>query len=250
MFFEPDRTQFDLSFRLFRIPVRVHPLFWLLTAILGWDLARGNFGILLLWVACVFFSILIHELGHVLAGISFGSFGHIILYGFGGLAVGSSNLARRWQRVIVYLAGPAAQFVLLGIVLIIEHVLPLTGLGPSPWILMRSLGFLYVINLFWPLLNLIPIWPLDGGRVSREFFEWLSPGRGIRASLILSLALAGLLAVHSLCTEYDRPLIPFLDIGGMYTAILFALIALANYQELQAARNTYPREEVPDERWR
>jgi len=104
--FEPARTQFDLNFRIFGIDVRVHPMFWLVTAILGSGFERLGIEYLVSWIVLVFFSILIHELGHVLMGRMFGSFGHIVLYGFGGLAIGSSNLERRWQRNLVYVAGP------------------------------------------------------------------------------------------------------------------------------------------------
>src|SRR5207302_5403914 len=60
---------------------------------------------LLIWIACTFVSILIHELGHVFMGRLFGSHGHIVLYSFGGLAIGSSALRSRWQRIAVYFAG-------------------------------------------------------------------------------------------------------------------------------------------------
>ena len=64
----------------------------------------------MLWIACVFLSILLHEFGHVWAGRGFGSDASIVLYSFGGLAVGASDQRLRWQRIIVYLAGPGIQF--------------------------------------------------------------------------------------------------------------------------------------------
>jgi hypothetical protein len=98
-------TRFDLSFRLGDIPVRVHPFFWLTTILLGLNTGREGLDILIylsVWTGVVFVSILAHELGHVLMGRSFGSRGHIILTGFCGLAVGSSNVPRRWQRNAVF----------------------------------------------------------------------------------------------------------------------------------------------------
>src|SRR5215468_11609191 len=102
-------TRFDVNFKLGDIPVRIHPYFWLGTLLLGLDLnqpALDIFTHLLAWVVIVFVSILVHELGHVLMGRYFGSSGHIILMGLGGLAVGSSDLPLRRQRIAVYLAGP------------------------------------------------------------------------------------------------------------------------------------------------
>ena len=66
---------------------------------------RG-FEYLLIWIGCVFGSILIHEMGHVFMGQVFGAQGTIVLYSLGGLAIGSSNLPSRWQRIAVSFAGP------------------------------------------------------------------------------------------------------------------------------------------------
>lgn len=226
--FEPGRTQFDLNFSLFGIHVRVHPMFWLVTAILGWN--ERDPKLVLLWIAVVFFSILIHELGHVLMGRIFGSFGQIVLYGFGGLAIGSSDLRKRWQRNLVYFAGPLTQFLFLGVVILIDIALAMRhGKQLTP---MTSMLFAYLIfvNLWWPLLNLLPIWPLDGGRISRETFEWLMPKTGTGISLIVSIIVAGTVAVLSLAAANGYQIIPFLA-GDMYMTLFFALFAVSNIQE-------------------
>ena len=69
MFLEPNRTPYDLAFRLFGFRVRVHPLFWLGTAIFGGNLLQPPGGIeyLLVWIVVVLVSILVHELGHAAA---------------------------------------------------------------------------------------------------------------------------------------------------------------------------------------
>jgi stage IV sporulation protein FB len=192
VFGEPARTPYDLKWRMFGIDVRVHPFFWIFTAALGWSWVHVHFGYLLLWVVVAFVSILIHELGHVFVGRYFGSYGHIVLYAFGGLAIGSSNVSSRWQRIAVSLAGPGAQLILLAVVLAVQRVVlrPAGGHGPS-LILIATFHMLTFINLIWPLVNLLPIWPLDGGQITRELFQMRMPGtRGIRASLILSLVVA------------------------------------------------------------
>jgi stage IV sporulation protein FB len=241
---EPDRTPYDLNFRIFRTDVRVHPMFWVVSALLGWPYLQSGFLYLLLWVLCVFVSILIHELGHIFAGRYFGSDGYIILFSFGGLAVGSSNLHRRWQRVVVYLAGPGAQFILYGLLWgVREYIFPrlLPSLPFSMWpAVLVTLFMLLSINLFWPLLNLLPIWPLDGGKISREVCEAISPSRGVVTSLGISGALAGILAVH--CFMNSRPnytlLIPYLPwLGGLYMAIFFAMFCVQSFQLLQFEKN-------------
>ncbi len=69
--FEPPRTAYDLHFQIAGIPVRVHPLFWLATLILGSNSWSGDGNVdpdagmkLLIWVGVMFVSILVHELGH------------------------------------------------------------------------------------------------------------------------------------------------------------------------------------------
>jgi membrane-associated protease RseP (regulator of RpoE activity) len=99
--------------------------------------------------------------------------------------------------------------------------------------------FLFVISLFWGLLNLVPVYPLDGGHISRDFLDGLMPGgRGVRASLGISLVVAGLLTAHCLFAEHGKPLIPFLSfLRGNFTAIMFGLLALESFQLLQQERN-------------
>ena len=236
MLFEPTRTHFDLNFRLFGIDIRVHPMFWLLSAILGWNTVNLGFEYLLLWVACVFVSVLVHELGHVFMGRLFGAHGHIVLYSFGGLAIGSSALPNRWQRIAVYFAGPLAGFVLYGVAWwAVPHLNP-----RGARLLWAATLFLLEINLFWGLMNLLPIWPLDGGQISRDLCDWFHRMNGIRVSLGISLVVAGLLAFLSLINTYSTtPLaiverIPYLGFfRGGYLALLFACLAVNSYQALQ-----------------
>src|SRR6266851_2488877 len=198
--FEPGRTQYDLNFRIFGVAVRIHPMFWLVTVIFGWNLQdpRGGLKYVLLWVIVVFISILIHELGHVFMGRFFGSDGHIVLYGFGGLAIGSNHLEKRWQRIAVSFAGPLAEFVLLGVVLLVGYSI---GIGTEAKV-SKALQFLYNqlvwVNSFWALVNLLPIWPLDGGMISRELFQSIMPESGTVSSLIASMLVAGTLVCFTI----------------------------------------------------
>ena len=247
--FEPARTQFDLNFRIFGIDVRAHPMFWVVTAILGSGFERLGIAYLVSWIVAVFFSILIHELGHVLMGRMFGSFGHIVLYGFGGLAIGSSNLDRRWQRNLVYVAGPFAQFLLLGFGILAAILYLSSNKGEAHESLQILFDQFYFVNFYWPILNLLPIWPLDGGRISRETFEWLMPERGTATSLIVSMFISGFFAVSSLAAAGGHPIIPFLR-GSMYMGLFFALFAVNNFQEWQMVRYRarHPWDNEPD-RW-
>ncbi len=282
---EPAQTQFDLRFRIFRIPVRVHPMFWVVMAFLGWGGGPGRAGGasfllgVLAWVVACFLSVLWHEMGHVFMGRLFGSDGHIVLYSFGGLAVGSNALDRGWQRALVSFAGPLAQFLLLGVfVLVLWFAVIPAGLHPlvtetgHPYMMFqavvemsvqntavaRFLDALIFINLFWPLLNLLPIWPLDGGQIMREACLGLTRDNGVRLALAISVVVAGLLAVNALVTGRGgdgEPLIPAiarrepiipvvgeLFAGGWFMVILFGMLAVQNVQLFQAAE--------AEKRWR
>jgi stage IV sporulation protein FB len=257
---EPSETPFDLRFWLFGVHVRVHPFFWILTIFLGWDLVGGapdqRTGLmhLGLWVVCVFASILIHEMGHIFMGRLFGSHGHIVLYSFGGLAIGSNALDRGWQRFLVSFAGPLIQFVVLGVTILAAVIL--IPKAPQWWQqepsmtleyffhingdlkgwqkpTLMALDFLFQINLLWPLLNLLPIWPLDGGQMAREVFVGISPRNGGYITFAVSACVAGLLGVSCLMAMNGHPLIPFVP-GDLYMALFFGYFCYLSFQGLQA----------------
>lgn len=249
-------TRFDVNFRLGDVPVRIHPYFWLTTLLLGLDLQRRGIDIvvyLLAWTAIVFVSILVHEMGHIYVGRMFGTRGHVILTGFCGLAVGSSELPERRQRIAVYLGGPGAGFLLAAVVTgvywlvnpgftrfllgALVHVPVQVDLGvtiPSDLTIFILYNALW-INIFWGLVNLLPIWPLDGGQVCREICQTYQGREGIRLSLQISLGTAvGFAALALLEMATKKPLVKFLSFGGnLFPVLFFALLALSSWQLLQ-----------------
>jgi Zn-dependent protease len=275
LFLEPNETAWDLRWRMFGIPVRVHPMFWLMTLVLGSRSLDLGLSYLLAWVGCVFVSILIHELGHVLMGMAFGARGKIVLYSFGGLAIGSNQLDRRWQRIAVSFAGPYAGFLLLAAVfaflwirdaeafptyldiaktdlgippaedLMLRVQMLIAQRGPLEFVIVNNFIF---INLMWGLLNLLPVWPLDGGQISREVCTGVSPQGGLTTSLGISLVMAGLLAFGTVLAMQGKRVLP---IGGSwYTALLFGLLAFQSLQLLmQAHAEARERAEWTEGHW-
>lgn len=239
---EPDRTQFDLHFRLFGFHVRIHPWFWLGTALFGSN-TLSNLGpqFFLAWIAIVFLSILIHELGHAFAFRRFGVDSHIVLHGFGGLAIPWSRVGKRWQRILVSLAGPLAGFLLAGIVLG-SHLL--TGWGTTNGLAMWVFVQLMWVNVIWGLMNLLPVWPLDGGQVCEEVCSRFSSWRGRERALQISMVTAGAMCLYSLFSwvslkqgaEWLLELPWWFPLGSIWTAILFGLLAVQSYQLIQQAK--------------
>ena len=240
MFVEPQRTQYDLNFELFGIPVRVSPWFWLLAILLG--MSNSGARELMIWVAAVFVSILIHELGHAWVIRYYGWTPRIVLCSFGGLAVYDPSFAP-WQsgrrvrqsgakQILISLAGPGAGFVFAS--LIVAMLFLTNRFVPFP--IVRTLGTplgtflegplglmafdLLQVNIFWGILNLMPIYPLDGGQVARELF--LANSRdGVRQSLTLSFVTAAGLAIFAL-----------LQLHATYMAFMFGYMAYVNYTQL------------------
>ena len=116
MFGEPAPTQGDIHFRLLGVPIRIHPFFWLVAVILGAN--SGGAIEVLIWVAAVLVSILIHELGHALVIKAFGFRPWIVLYGMGGLTIHdpaenyNSRANSTLGQISISLAGPLAGFIL------------------------------------------------------------------------------------------------------------------------------------------
>ena len=255
MLAEPDRTNYDLNFRLFGFRVRVHPLFWLVSALMGAGaLEENQYGMVLLvnWVLVVFFSILVHELGHAIAFRRFGSDSHVVLWALGGLAFRSPSVAGRGRRIFVSLAGPLAGFVLCGFVFA-SHQLTEWGRGNGP-VLTDLYRQLIYVNLWWGIVNLLPVFPLDGGQVSRELCEAKWRGRGVVTSLKISVGVAATIAIYSLVCEVSarsgNRVLDFLPgwfpHGSFYTAILFGILAYQSYQLLQFHTGGYHYEPADD----
>jgi Zn-dependent protease len=176
-----------LSFRLGKIPVRIHPSFFLIAVIFG--LYGTDLRILVAWVAIVFVSVMLHELGHATMGLTFGLSPAIDLHGMGGTTSWSGGPAlTTGKRVLVSLAGPGAGFVVAAVVryAIGPNLFPPTPLGTFVY---ENLLF---VNFGWGVLNLLPMLPLDGGNVMMQVLGALTRGRGERPARIVSIVVASL----------------------------------------------------------
>lgn len=244
LFQPPAPTRYDLNFTVAGIPVRVHPLFWLIALLLG---SSGDLIQVPIWVFVIFLSILVHELGHALAMRRYGQPSRIILHFMGGLTVpepvswGSrwANVALRpGQEIFISLAGPGAGFLLAvlvsaGVIISGGSIITnwLFGLIPLPALAVIPFGgrplnllvlmFLWV-NIFWGLINLMPVYPLDGGNVTRHLLLKTDPVDGVRKSLWVSVIAGGLIALAAL-----------LFLRSIFMALLFGFLAFQSYQSLQ-----------------
>jgi stage IV sporulation protein FB len=251
MLAEPQPSPYDLRFDLFGTRVRIHPLFWLFNAILGWQAMERGFLYLLIWVVAVFVSILLHEFGHIWMGKLFGSEGYIVLYSFGGLAVGSNDLRRRWQRILVLLAGPGIQLAFYGLIWLGEKAMSPEQEARLSQPVRELLWSLTWINLVWALFNLLPVWPLDGGQVCRELCSIASPQDALRISLMISGCTATAIAVNCLyaMNHHGEGFIPKIPDLGWWGLLLFGSLAVQSFQLMAMVRQEQPWQyEGPDDR--
>jgi stage IV sporulation protein FB len=237
-------TRYDLNFSIAGIPVRVHPLFWLVALLLG---SSGALIQIPIWIIVLFASILIHELGHAFALRGFGVNSQIVLHFAGGLTIPeTAPWGSGWARVspspnqeiVISLAGPFTGFifaslVMLGVVasggtLITSKLLgflplPLTALMPfGGTVLSIFVTMLLWVNIFWGLINLLPVFPLDGGQVARNILIQVDPRDGVRKSLWVSVVTGGILAILGL-----------IAFRSVFMALLFGFLAFQSFQSLQ-----------------
>jgi Zn-dependent protease len=171
-------------FRIFGIPVRIEPVFWIITVLFA--VQYEEIQLIVAWVLAVLISLLVHELGHAVTLKVMGQPSAIVLHAFGGVTVSPRRVSTKTRSIIVSIAGSATAFVVLG--------LPLDALKDTPWYdqqetFVRALVFFGAfVNLWWSLANLLPIRPLDGGNVVTELFglttaRWLSVITGAAAAV-------------------------------------------------------------------
>jgi len=84
---------------------------------------------------------------------------------------------------------------------------------------------LLYVNIFWGILNLLPVYPLDGGQIAREVFTLGNPRAGITQSLQLSAGVAVLVAAYALLNQ------------RFYMCLMFGYLAYASFQSLQMYRS-------------
>ena len=151
----------SLRFRLFGFPVAIGVDFLLITLLIGMGTRPGAY--LLEWLVVVAVSILIHELGHAFAVRSYGITPEIRLWGMGGLTIFGFALPPR-KSIVVSLAGPLVGIPVAVVVMVIRPWLP----DADP--LRTVANDLVFVNLWWGLLNLLPLAGLDGGNVVTKLF--------------------------------------------------------------------------------
>jgi Zn-dependent protease len=177
------------------IPISLDPSWFLVFALITWVLAVSYFpsefkqwSLVQFWIVAAitsllfFLSVLLHELGHSIVALQYKlPVKSITLYIFGGISEISAEPSTPFPEFIIAFVGPFTSLVLAAFFYLVQLVF--SGYAP----IYASAKYLAYINLILGLFNLIPGFPLDGGRVFRAIV-W-----GINHNLRRATEIAGLL---------------------------------------------------------
>lgn len=234
-------------FKLFGFSVKVD-LSWLVIAFLvTWSLADGVFPALnpgwsraLYWgmgfvgAIGLFVSIVFHELSHSLVARRFGlPMTGITLFVFGGVAEMSDEPPNPRAEFTMAVAGPAASVLVAGICFLGAFIGRWVA-APTPAVIV--VGYLGVINLALAAFNMIPAFPLDGGRVLRSvLWGWKDNLRwATRVSSRIGAGFGALLIALGLVSLFFGRLI-----GGIWWILIGLFVrqaAHASYRQLLIRR--------------
>lgn len=203
-----------MNFKLFDIPVKITPMFWLFLVFFS-GMYQAITPESLIWAGVAFVGLLVHELGHAFAVLRFGRRPEITLEAFGGNVRYDGRGISAKQRFLITTAGPLFGGALAVLAWSCLKIGFFSGMGEY------ALYATMWVNGFWTLLNLLPVEPLDGGKIARYLLEKKFAERGTKASVIL-----GLIAVVA-----ATPILIYY--GFMFFPIFLAVCGFKNLQEFK-----------------
>ncbi len=221
--------------RPFGINLYVHWTFFLLPLlVLFGNLGPAGLGGALFAVAlvlAVFGCVVLHELGHALTARRFGiPTRDITLYPIGGVARLERMSEKPWEEFWIAVAGPAVNVLIAGL---LWAFLAMSGqvarFVPLPPLGLAFLANVMVVNVVLVLFNLLPAFPMDGGRVLRALLA-LKMGhyRATEAAVNVGMVVIGLMFLAGL--------FGWLPFSGLSLMLVAAFVWFAAQQELAAAR--------------
>ena len=215
--------------RLGPIPIRLDPSLFVILALIGFQ-PGVTLNEILVWVVVAAFCILVHELGHAVAFLTFKRKPSILLYGFGGVTSAEGGLGP-WASLVTSLAGPIAGFGLGGLILLggmSVGTLEQGTLAYTAWF-----DGLFACFAF-GVLNLLPVLPLDGGAALAAFLRGVQGPEGEQVARYVSIVVAALLA-----------LVGF-RFGQIFAGLFGVLFAAQNYQEVKRHREQPQRQRLQE----
>lgn len=190
------------------IPIYVSSSFALLLVLFVLDAGSFSFGLAMALVLAI--SVTVHELAHALTARAFGyRTSDITLSLIGGCASMISLPRKASQELLVALAGPLASFAISGAVLLLDVLsIPVR----SYW-LAGVLGYAFWMNLMLGGFNLLPGFPMDGGRVFRSLMcAFMSRAKATLVAMWVGRGFAVLLGLRGLCAVFNGGAFGFISV--------------------------------------
>ena len=199
---------------IFGIEVRIHLTFLLFLVWIWFSYYQvaGFAGAVqgVLFILALFACVLLHEFGHAFAARGFGiETPDITLLPIGGVARLNRIPDKPWQELVVAIAGPLVNVVIAGVLIFVIHTsatLEQLEYLESPRV--ELLAKLASVNVMLVLFNLIPAFPMDGGRVLRALLAMAMPYA--RATQIAAWIGQGLAVVFAIFGIFGNLLLIFI----------------------------------------
>jgi Zn-dependent protease len=199
---------------IFGIEVRIHLTFLLFLVWIWFSYYQvaGFAGAVqgVLFILALFACVLLHEFGHAFAARGFGiETPDITLLPIGGVARLNRIPDKPWQELVVAIAGPLVNVVIAGVLIFVIHTsasLEQLEYLENPRV--ELLAKLAAVNVMLVLFNLIPAFPMDGGRVLRALLAMAMPYA--RATQIAAWIGQGLAVVFGIFGIFGNPLLIFI----------------------------------------
>jgi Zn-dependent protease len=240
-------------FRVRGIPVRIDVGWILVFGLISWSLASGYFPYVLaaqspvaywalglLAAVLLFSSVLLHELAHALVAVGHGvPVGGITLHIFGGVSQLEGEPETPRAEILIAIVGPFTSFAIAGIAAMVGRFLS----GPA-WADALT-GYLSAVNLLVGFFNLLPAFPLDGGRVLRAAL-WRWSGRLDWASRVAS-RIGSFFGMLMIAAGIARA-IAGEAMGGLWLALIGLFLHQAARASFEVVRLREQLEPLPVER--
>lgn len=174
-----------------KITISINPFFWIFSLLIGFLMSGTVLGTVI-WLVIIFISVLVHELGHASMAIFFKQSPRIELVAMGGLTSYEGKKLKYYQQFLIVLNGPLFGIGLFGIATLVLWL----GFFTNPTLL-ASIKIFQVVNIFWSLVNLLPVLPLDGGQLMRIALEGLFGLKGFKLSFLIGFIISSIIALGS-----------------------------------------------------
>lgn len=222
-------------FSFFGFEIKVDPSWLIIAGLITWSLsqsyfpnalpdvsAAAYFGMAVIGMIGLFASLLLHELAHsVIARLHNVPIKSITLFIFGGMAEMGADPASPRVEFRIAIAGPIMSFCLAAAFWVFSHLAFLMA-GPSA--AHSVLTYLALVNLVLALFNLVPAFPLDGGRILRAYL-WHRSGDSLTATK--SAARAGTLFAYLLMMLGLAALFQGAVATGLWQVMIGAFVLMA-----------------------